>query len=983
MTSEEAKRRINEFGPNELAKEEKTPLWKMVVAQFQDFLVQILLASAFLSFILAFFEDLEKEGITAFIEPFVILAILIANAIMGVWQENNAQNSLDALKQMQSEHAQCIRDGKLIPELPAAELVPGDIVEIMVGNKAPADCRLLNLSSTSFRTNESSLTGEVKEIDKRPDVVAKENPVISDKFNMVFSGSTIVNGKAICMVVSTGMNTEIGKIQSGVMKAKEEEEKTPLGKKIDEFGNTLAYGIGIICVIVWLMNIPNFSDPLHGGTIRGAIYYLKIAVSLGVAAIPEGLPAVITLCLSLGTSRMAKRNCIVRKLPSVETLGCTTVICSDKTGTLTTNQMTVVRLAHFGDKEGLMLTHIVSGSSYQPEGEIKDLPESFSESSNLNEISKICTLCNDSSVEFEVEKGKFIASGPPTEAALRTMVEKLGCTAGHPKNPPHMCNATRNIWEKEYDKLVTLEFNRNRKSMSVIVRKNNNNELLVKGAPERLIERCKYVKLENGNVVELNEYNKKLIMDTIDGFANDALRTLGFAYKKDMGEWNNYTGKDHQLHKQLQPDNFINIESDLVFCGLVGIKDPARIEVKDSIQLCKSAGIRVIMITGDNQTTANAIAREIGIFTPDEDIKDKSFVGQDFFQKKEDEQLRLLKGSGGRVFSRTEPMDKQKLVSLLKRLGNICAMTGDGVNDAPALQQADIGIAMGISGTEVAKEAADMILADDNFTSIVAAVEEGRSIYQNMKAFIRYLISSNIGEVVSIFMTSLLGLPEGLIPVQLLWVNLVTDGVPATALGFNPSDPHAMEKPPRSQDESLISKWVLFRYCIIGLYVGFATVGIFVYWYLYFNDEDHHTLVSWHQLSNWAECPQWENFTVNMDFGYHKLRNACDYFQTGKEKASTLSLSVLVTIEMFNAMNSISEDQSLFVVPIWKNLYLCAAMTMSFGLHFAILYIPILNTIFEVDPLDIWELFLVLCWSFPVVIIDEVLKWFSRKYNLK
>lgn len=954
----------------------------MIVEQFEDFLVQILLASAFLSFVLAVFQDYEHEGMAAFIEPLVILAILVANAIMGVWQENNAENAMEALKKMQSEHANCIRDGKLIPQLPASQLVPGDIVEIMVGDKVPADCRVLKLTSTSFRTAESALTGEVKEIDKNEESVVPENSVVSAKNNMIFASTTVINGKSFCLVCNTGVHTEIGKIQKGVEKAQQEEEKSPLTKKIDEFGRYLTYGIGFICVIVWVMNIPNFSDPLHGSTLRGAVYYLKIAVSLGVAAIPEGLPAVITLCLSLGTSRMAKRNCIVRKLPSVETLGCTTVICSDKTGTLTTNQMTVVLLSHFGANEGLLLEHKIEGTSYQPTGKIEDLRE-ITKDGCVDDISKICSLCNDASVEWDSDSGKFIASGPPTEAALRTLIEKMGCSKGKPENAPHMCNAVRNIWEKEYKKLVTLEFNRDRKSMSVIVSKDGKNELLVKGAPEKLLTRCTHIKLDNGTVVPIKDVHRKMIMNRIGEMADKALRTLGFAYKADLGDWNKYTGPEHPLHKKLQPKEFINIEQGLVFCGLVGIKDPARLEVKGSIEKCKTAGIRVIMITGDNKQTAVAIAREVGIFSKDEDITNKAFDRQEFFNLSEEKQTELLTGPGGRVFSRTEPLDKQQLVKVLQKSGNICAMTGDGVNDAPALSKADIGIAMGISGTEVAKEAADMILADDNFTSIVAAVEEGRSIYQNMKAFIRYLISSNIGEVASIFLTSALGLPEGLIPVQLLWVNLVTDGVPATALGFNPPDLDAMNKPPRDKNESLISKWVFFRYCVIGAYVGFATVGIFVYWYLYFHDDDHHTLVTWDQLSNWSECTNWENFTVNRDFGYHQLRNDCDYFQTGKEKASTLSLSVLVTIEMFNAMNSVSEDQSLFTVPVWKNLYLCGAMALSFGLHFLILYVPVLNKIFEVDPLDRWECLLVLAWSFPVVLIDEGLKFIARKYHLK
>jgi Ca2+-transporting ATPase len=441
--------------------------------------------------------------------------------------------------------------------------------------------------------------------------------------------------------------------------------------------------------------------------------------------------------------------------------------------------------------------------------------------------------------------------------------------------------------------------------------------------------------------------------------------------------------EDHPGYQALtcSPDDFAStVENNMVFLGVTGIKDPPRVQVKPAIGLCTQAGIRVIMITGDKKETANAIAREIGIFGADQDITNKSFTGAEFFALEESKQIEyLMSDRGGRVFSRADPTDKQRLVKLLKAEGEVAAMTGDGVNDAPALKAASIGIAMGIAGTEVAKEASDMILADDNFATLVSAVEEGRSIYSNMKAFIRYLISSNIGEVASIFLTAALGIPEGLIPVQLLWVNLVTDGPPATALGFNAPDADVMRRPPRDKTEPLINGWVFFRYMVVGLYVGFATVGIFVYWYLWYDwADDQHTLVTFDQLSTWGQCTTWTDFSVKDFGGLSFSENPCNYFTTGKVKASTLSLSVLVLIEMLNALNALSENGSLISMPPWTNPWLILAIVASMAVHCVILYVPFMSDIFSIAPLDLKDWLLVWIFSFPVVIMDEVLKFIGR-----
>merc|ERR1719401_2872052 len=423
----------------------------------------------------------------------------------------------------------------------------------------------------------------------------------------------------------------------------------------------------------------------------------------------------------------------------------------------------------------------------------------------------------------------------------------------------------------------------------------------------------------------------------------------------------------------------------MTFIGVTGILDPPRPEVKPAIKACRVAGISVIMITGDNKVTAEAIAQDIGILAPSSDHHENSFTGQEFDNMSEDEKVNTLKHImaereiEGAVFSRTEPKHKQAIVKILKGLGEISAMTGDGVNDAPALKQADIGIAMGITGTEVAKEASDMVLADDNFATIVSAVEEGRSIYNNTQAFIRYLISSNIGEVASIFFTAALGFPEGLLSVQLLWVNLVTDGPPATALGFNPPDKLIMKKLPRSSDDVLITNWVFFRYMVVGIYVGFACVAVFAYWYMYYEwSGDGHTLITFYQLSNWSKCSEWTDFQVANFDGRDFSDNPCRYFTDGKVSASTLSLSVLVLIEMLNALNAISEDLSLFTMPPWCNPYLIIAILFSMFSHFFILYVDFFADMFKVKPLDYKEWLLVLAFSFPVIIIDEILKTIGR-----
>ncbi|GBG32097.1 Calcium-transporting ATPase, endoplasmic reticulum-type [Hondaea fermentalgiana] len=1013
----EAEARLEKFGKNELPKEEGSSFWELVLEQFDDPLVKILLVAAVVSALIAMYEAYEAgKALTleSLVESGVILLILILNAIVGVYQESNAEASLEALKAMQAATARVRRGGNWTPNLPAEDLVPGDVIELNVGDCVPADCRVAELKTTTLRAEQSALTGESVSVSKSEDKIDKEDCEIQSKSNMLFSGTMLANGHAICIVTGTGMSTEMGKIQEQLQAAAAEraEEKTPLKQKLEEFSDMLQWVISLICVLVWLINYHMFID-LENMSIdfKAAIYYFQIAVALAVAAIPEGLPTVITMCLALGTRKMAARNSIVRKLPAVETLGCTTVICSDKTGTLTTNMMSVRRVIVVGAGGKGTDEVAVSGATYNPlDGEAQ---LSNAGGAALEKLALVASVCNSSSVELV--KGTWKHVGAPTEAALTVLVEKLLGSNG--KASPSVAKGQLPVNESlkaSAEAVATLEFTRDRKSMSVIVNsgktRQSANELLVKGAPETLLERCSHVLTNDGKRVEMSAAIKKEMQERIAEMAGKALRTLGFAMKSELGALSDYNGTHHSAAAQLRdPANFAKIETDLTFVGLVGMQDPPRAEVRSSMEACRNAGIRVMVITGDNRITAEAVCREISVFGEDEDLTDKSFVGHDFSKLPVENQRELLakNANTGMVFSRAEPAFKQHIVKLLKEQGNVVAMTGDGVNDAPALKLADIGVAMGIAGTEVAREASDMILADDNFSTIVASVQEGRSIYDNMRAFIRYMISSNIGEVFSIFFVAALGLPEGMVPIQLLWVNLVTDGPPATALGFNPSDPDIMTKPPRDKSEPLISTWVMARYIIVGLYVGIATVGVFVTWYMHGVgsepflglidlSKDGHTSVDFHHLSNWEKCDPDTNL-FHLDDGTHKFSanswtaggltydvSGCDYFgEVGKKKASTLSLSVLVTIEMFNALNAISEDGSLFAPGThpFVNPYLLLAMASSFALHFMILYVPSLAPMFDVVPLSSEEWALVILYSAPVVLIDEVLKLVGRIMN--
>ncbi|KAM0329890.1 hypothetical protein ACHAQA_004055 [Verticillium albo-atrum] len=950
----------SQHGRNVIPEEPPTPIWELILEQFKDQLVIILLGSAAVSFVLALFDD--EEGWSAFVDPAVILTILILNAVVGVSQESSAEKAIAALQEYSANEANVLRNGH-VSRVRAEELVPGDIITVNVGDRVPADCRVVAIESNAFAMDQAILTGESESVGKdHAAVIDDEKAVLQDQVNILFSGTTVVVGRAKAVVVLTGTGTAIGDIHESI--SAQISEPTPLKQKLNDFGDSLAKVITVICILVWLINIPHFNDPSHGSWTKGAIYYLKIAVSLGVAAIPEGLAVVITTCLALGTRKMAAKNAVVRSLPSVETLGSCSVICSDKTGTLTTNQMSVNKVVYLNESGTDLVELDVEGSTFSPKGAIRsngqlaqDLPRS---SHTIRQITEVAALCNDSKLAYDPKTESYSNVGEPTEGALRVLVEKLGPSAPASSAPDAFLHHASAHYENQYRRLATYEFSRDRKSMSVVVQNGKEQKLLVKGAPESIVERCSHAILgADGKRQALDRKTTDLITKEIVEYGNRGMRVIALASIENVG--NNALLKNAKTTAQ-----YAELEQNMTFIGLVGMLDPPREEVASSIRKCKEAGIRVIVITGDNRNTAESICRQIGVFGENEDLTGKSFTGREFDNLTAREAIEAARTAS--LFSRVEPSHKSKLVDLLQQNGEVVAMTGDGVNDAPALKKADIGVAMG-SGTDVAKLAADMVLADDNFATIEVAIEEGRSIYNNTQQFIRYLISSNIGEVVSIFLTAALGMPEALIPVQLLWVNLVTDGLPATALSFNPPDHDIMKRQPRKRDEALIGGWLFFRYMVIGTYVGLATVAGYAWWFMY-NPEGPQ--ITFTQLSSFHRCS-----TQFPEIG-------CQMFSNDMAKsASTVSLSILVVIEMFNAVNALSSSESLLTLPLWENMMLVYAIALSMALHFALLYTPILQSLFSILPMNWIEWKAVLWISAPVILIDEGLKLIERSFFMQ
>ena len=885
---------------------------------------------------------------------------------MGVSQESSAEKAIAALQEYSANVATVTRDG-VVQKIKADDLVPGDIVTVAVGDRIPADCRLLSIQSNAFQIDQAILTGESESVSKECAAIKDSNAVKQDQINILFSGTTVVTGHAKAIVVLTGGKTAIGDIHQSI--TSQISEPTPLKEKLNDFGDMLAKVITVICILVWLINIRHFSDPVHGSWTKGAIYYLKIAVSLGVAAIPEGLAVVITTCLALGTRKMAAKNAVVRNLPSVETLGSCSVICSDKTGTLTTNQMSAEKIIYLNSNGDDLSEIDVEGTTFAPDGRLfrndEILENAAAKSVLIRQSAEVLALCNEARLSYDDKNGTYGNIGEPTEGALRALVEKIGVEdvstnqTRHKQPIQDRLHFASSRYESRMPLQAVFEFSRDRKSMSVLAGDGDQQKLLVKGAPESILERCSHALLGfDGNRVPLTKQHLALLNDEVTLCGERGLRVIAIASIS--------SPSDPLLKKAKTTSDYTKLEQNMTLISLIGMLDPPRPEVKASIAKCKEAGIRVVVITGDNKSTAETICRQIGVFRPNEDLEGKSYTGREFDMLSPPEQLAVAKRAS--LFSRTEPTHKSRLVDLLQSTGEVVAMTGDGVNDAPALKKSDIGVAMG-SGTDVAKLAADMVLADDNFATIELAVEEGRSIYSNTQQFIRYLISSNIGEVVSIFLTAALGMPEALIPVQLLWVNLVTDGLPATALSFNPPDHDVMRRPPRKRDEALVGGWLFFRYMVIGTYVGLATVGGYAWWFM-FNPAGPQ--ISLWQLTHFHRCS-----SAFPEIG-------CQMFTNDMSKsASTVSLSILVVIEMLNAMNALSSSESLLTLPLWDNMVLVYAITLSMVLHFAILYVPFLLAMFSILPLDWSEWKAVILISLPVIIIDEALKFFERRLYVK
>jgi Ca2+-transporting ATPase len=750
LTVSEAARRLTEVGGNCLRAKTKRAPWQLFGAQFLDFMVLVLLGAAAVSSFLG-----ERA------DALTIVAIVILNAIMGFVQEYRAEQSLAALKELTAPQARVVRDRRM-RVIAAQDLVPGDLLVLESGDRIAADGRII--SAVDLEVNEATLTGESLAVAKDPETLQNGNPALGDQRNMVFSGTAVVNGRAQAIVTATGMRTEIGKIAGLIAAA--EDDMTPLQLRLEQLGRWLVVLCLGICAAVGTLGILRGEPPRQ---------MFLAAVSLAVAAIPEGLPAIVTIALAIGVQKMIRRRAIIRKLPAVETLGCATVICSDKTGTLTQNKLTVTRL-------------VTARAEYCP-GELATgalLPP------ELQRLLEIATLCNNATLETPQTTGWL---GDPTELALLAAVDR--------------CGLNRASLGVSQTRLKELPFSAERKRMSIWVKAQHGAgvRLLVKGAPDLIMGRCSQVLTPNG-VVAFDGHYRTHYQQIVDRWGAAALRVLAFAYRDSGSAAVDQSGGDP--------------EQGLILVGLAGMTDPPRSEVKGAIIQARRAGIQTKMITGDYPRTAAAIAKEVGLLRPD----GKIITGAELDQLSDQQLARLIQTID--VFARVAPHHKLRVVKALKSNGEIVAMTGDGVNDAPAVKEADIGVAMGLGGTDVTKEAAALVLADDNYATIVAAVEEGRVIYDNIRKFIRYLLSCNTGEILTMFGGLLLGLPVPLLPIQILWVNLVTDGLPAIALGLEPAGPGLMRRPPRPSREGIFAQGLGINIVVQGFLIGAVTLAVYL-----------------------------------------------------------------------------------------------------------------------------------------------------------
>ncbi len=858
LSTKEAEKRIKDFGLNELKHHNKTSAVKIFLSQFNDFIVWVLIASTIISGIIG---D-KADAIT-------ILIIVVINAILGFVQEFRTEKSLEALKELAAPTCKVLRDSS-IKIINSIYLTIGDIVILEAGDRIPADGFFIE--SSGIVVDESLLTGESVGVNKEAskyENITKKTKIENDKDilntdkekkklkknNEGFMGTTVVKGKGLFKVDCIGMETEMGKIADLIQNI--EEEKSPLNKRLDSLGKILVIICVIICAIVTIMGIVRGNDITE---------MFLLGVSLAVAAIPEGLAAIVTVSLALGVSRMLKKNALVRKLPAVETLGCTSVICSDKTGTLTQNKMTVKEV-------------YLNGRIHELEREkLRD----------YSEFMKALVYCNDCNYDFTKKKMSEVLHGDPTETALISMFfTDVNYLDGFVNNA---------------DRIFDIPFDSTRKMMSVIMKEGDKETCYVKGAPERVIERCNLI-LENNKVKPFTYQKKKQVIEFVMAMSSRALRCIAAAYKEE-----NLSKGD-------------NLEQNLIFIGIAGSIDPPREEARDAVLKCKLAGIKPVMITGDHQNTALAIAKSLNICSSAEQV----MTGEEIEGISDLELEGRIKKV--RVFARVSPNHKLRIIRAFKKKGNIVAMTGDGVNDAPAIKESDIGIAMGISGTDVTKEASSMILMDDNFSTIVSAVEEGRIIYDNIRKFIRYLLSCNLGEVLTMFLATLFYLPNPLSPIQILLVNLATDGLPAIALGVDPPEQDIMRQPPREKKESIFARGLVEKITIRGSLIGLCTL-----------------------LS----------FMVGR------------YYRMNLETCRTIALCTLIMSQLIHVFECRSERHSIFQIKVFTNPYLVGAVSISMILMCSVLYVPFLQEIFHTVALSVKQWLIVLFFSGIIALINSV-----------
>lgn len=877
LASCEAAKRLEQHGHNELSQKKGPGILSMLLDQLKDYMVIILIIASIVSILVGEVTD-----------SMVIIGIVILNACLGVFQEYRAGKALEALKRMSAPNAKVIRDGETLT-IPARELVPGDLVVLETGDYIPADLRLV--SSINLKVEEAALTGESVPVEKHAELVLEGDVGLGDQKNSAFMSTLITYGRGTGIVTATGMNTVIGKIAEMIQE--EDKEETPLQKKLAQMGKFLGTACLVICGVVFLL-----------GLFRGepALEMFMTAVSLAVAAIPEGLPAVVTIVLALGMQRMVKHNSIMKKLHAVETLGSTTVICSDKTGTLTQNQMTIVSMyVHGAEFE-------VLGEGYNPSGSIRI------DGHNINlekepavaRLLEIQALCNDSRLEHIVANGEdtWRIVGDPTEGAMIVAAAKGG--------------VDRENLNKLHPRLQEIPFDSQRKLMTTFHQGRSKKYYgLTKGAPDILVERCDRIMRRDGTIEPITKADIKAVLDENLSLASKAYRVLAMAFTEVP-----------EIPEHPNPDNF---EKGLIFCGLVGMIDPPRLEAMEAIKVCKSAGIRVVMITGDYRETAAAIAKQLGII----ESADQVLSGAELNVMSEKEITQAAKKVN--VYARVSPEHKVSIVQAMKTNGNIAAMTGDGVNDAPALKRADIGIAMGITGTDVTKETADMILADDNFSSIVKAVEEGRVIYSNIRKFVFFLMSCNVGEILVIFLSMIFNWPIPLLPIHLLWVNLLTDALPALALGTEKKEPGLMNEKPRNPNESIIDRPMLISIAVQSIVMTATVLTAFFF--------------------------GWQNYGI----------------ETGR----TYALVALISSELLRAYSARSEKHSLFKIGIFSNMNLNIATVVSFALLIVVILVPGLRNVFNVTPFHYYDWDFVILLALLPLVFGELTKLVKRLVSKK